>query len=86
VPEFVADGETGLLVAPLDPGALAVALGRLADDAPLRHLLGAAGRRRATLYTPERAATTFLTALEEERLLPAGPGAPVDDLHRTGAA
>jgi hypothetical protein len=27
---------TGLLVPPLDPGALAAALGRLADDAP-RH-------------------------------------------------
>jgi glycosyltransferase involved in cell wall biosynthesis len=36
VPEVVADGDTGLLVPPLDPGALAVALARLADDAPLR--------------------------------------------------
>ena len=59
---------------------------RLADDAPLRRLHGAAGRRRATLYTPERVATAFLRALTEEGLLPAGPGATVDDLHRTDAA
>jgi glycosyltransferase involved in cell wall biosynthesis len=77
---------TGLLVPPLDPGALAAALERLADDAPLRHLLGAAGRRRATLYTSERVATAFLRALTEEGLLPDGPGTSVDALHRTGAA
>jgi glycosyltransferase involved in cell wall biosynthesis len=86
VPEVVADGETGLLVPPLDPGALAVVLARLADDAPLRRLLGAAERRRATLYTPERVATAFLRIVTEEGLLPAGPGTSVDDLHRTGAA
>jgi hypothetical protein len=61
------------------------ALARLADDAPLRRLLGAAGRR-ATLYTPERVATAFLRTVTEEELLPAGPGATVDDLHRTSAA
>ena len=76
---------TGLLVPPLDPGALAAALGRLADDAP-RRLLGAAGRRRATLYTPERVATAFLRTVMEEGLLPARPGTSVNDLHRTGAA
>src|SRR5207302_3174969 len=68
VPEVVADGETGVLVPPLDPGALAAALARLADDAPLRRRLGAAGRRRATLYAPERVATAFLTAVKEEGL------------------
>jgi hypothetical protein len=83
VPEVVADGDTGLLVPPLDPGALAVALARLADDAPLRRLLGAAGRRRATLYTPERVATAFLKTVTEEGLLPAGPDATVDDLQPT---
>jgi glycosyltransferase involved in cell wall biosynthesis len=85
VPEVVADGDTGLLVPPLDPDALAVALARLADDAPLRHLLGAAGRRRATLYTPERVATAFLRTVMEEGLLPARAGTSADDLHRTGA-
>ena len=40
------DGETGLLVAPDDPGALAQAIGRLLDDDELRARLGAAGRER----------------------------------------
>jgi hypothetical protein len=77
---------TRLLVPPLHPGALAVVLGRLADDAPLRHLLGVAGRHRATLNTPERVATALLRTVTEEGQLPAGPGATVDDLHRTDAA
>jgi glycosyltransferase involved in cell wall biosynthesis len=47
LPEVVGtDGETGLLVAPDDPGALAAAIGRLLDDGPLRRRLGAAGRER----------------------------------------
>ncbi len=46
VAELVADGETGLLVPPGDPTALAAALQRLVADAPLRRRLGAAGRRR----------------------------------------
>lgn len=47
LPEVVgADGETGLLVAPGDPGALAVAIGRVLDDAALAARLGRAGRAR----------------------------------------
>jgi glycosyltransferase involved in cell wall biosynthesis len=47
LPEVVGtDGETGLLVAPDDPGELAVAIGRLLDDDQLRRRLGAAGRER----------------------------------------
>ncbi len=47
LPEVVGDdGETGLLVAPDDPGALAQAIGRVLDDAELRRKLGAAGRER----------------------------------------
>jgi len=46
VPEVVADGETGLLVPPADPTALAAALGRLLADAPLRRRFGAAGRTK----------------------------------------
>lgn len=47
LPEVVGtDGETGLLVPPDDPGALALAIGRLLDDADLRTRLGAAGRQR----------------------------------------
>jgi glycosyltransferase involved in cell wall biosynthesis len=47
LPEVVGtDGETGLLVPPEDPGALAQAIGRLLDDGELRARLGAAGRER----------------------------------------
>jgi len=46
VPEVVVDGETGLLVPPGDPEALARALERLALDEELRVRLGRAGRER----------------------------------------
>ena len=45
-PELVADGETGLLVPPRDPDALAGALRRLLGDEALRRRLGEAGERR----------------------------------------
>jgi len=46
VPEVVADGETGLLVPPRDPEALAEAMLRLLPDTALRRWMGQAGRRR----------------------------------------
>jgi glycosyltransferase involved in cell wall biosynthesis len=47
LPEVVGESEdTGLLVPPGDPSALAVALGRALDDAELRARLGEAGRKR----------------------------------------
>jgi glycosyltransferase involved in cell wall biosynthesis len=45
--EQVVDGETGLLVPPMQVPPLAAALSRLATDAALRAKMGAAGRRRA---------------------------------------
>jgi glycosyltransferase involved in cell wall biosynthesis len=45
--DTVVPGETGELVAPRDPGALAQALRRLLDDPARRAAYGAAGRRRA---------------------------------------
>ena len=47
IPEVVIAGETGLLVPPGDPVALAAAFERLVDDAGLRRRLGRAGRERA---------------------------------------
>jgi glycosyltransferase involved in cell wall biosynthesis len=46
VPEIVADGLTGRIVPPGDPGALAAATVSLAADPELLARLGAAGRRR----------------------------------------
>jgi glycosyltransferase involved in cell wall biosynthesis len=46
IADLVVDGETGLLVEAGDPAAMAVAFGRLVEDAPLRRALGAAGRAR----------------------------------------
>jgi glycosyltransferase involved in cell wall biosynthesis len=48
--EAVVDGETGLVVAPRDPAALAEAILRLADDADLRRRFGEAGRLRAEAH------------------------------------
>lgn len=45
-PEIVVDGETGLLVPPNDPEAMAAALRRLLADPALAARMGAAGRRR----------------------------------------
>ncbi|HTT51810.1 MAG TPA: glycogen synthase [Streptosporangiaceae bacterium] len=47
IPEVVADGETGLLVPPADPAALAAALNALVRDPARAAAMGAAGRKRA---------------------------------------
>ena len=44
VPELVADGQTGLLVPPGEPAALAAALRRVLDDPAFARGLGAAGQ------------------------------------------
>src|SRR6185503_8425874 len=46
MPEVVADGQTGLLVAPRDDHALAAAIVRLLKDPQARAAMGAAGERR----------------------------------------
>lgn len=74
VPEVVRDGDTGLLVDPRDPGAVAGALLRLLEDAGLRRSMGQAGRKRVRSYGWPRVAERFLDAVgdlltegEEER-------------------
>jgi glycosyltransferase involved in cell wall biosynthesis len=47
IPELVVDGETGILVPPRAPDALAAAVARLAGDSTLRRRMGEAARRRA---------------------------------------
>lgn len=46
LPEQVTDGETGLLVPPQDTPALAAAIVRLLQDAPLRHSMGQNGHTK----------------------------------------
>jgi glycosyltransferase involved in cell wall biosynthesis len=47
IPEMVVDGETGRLVPPRDPAALATAIGALLNAPDLRRALGRAARARA---------------------------------------
>ena len=61
IPEIVVDGETGLLVPPDDPGALAAAVLQLLGDPELTARYGAAGL--------ERARTEFTVARMTERHL-----------------
>jgi len=65
VPEIVVDGETGLLVPPDDPGALAAAIGRLLGDADIASAYGAAGHARALAeFSVARMATRTLGVYE----------------------
>jgi glycosyltransferase involved in cell wall biosynthesis len=86
LPEVVGnDGETGLLVTPNDPGALAAAIGRLLDDPGLRARLGAAARERVLsrftwAVTAEGTAACYEAIMAGRPLpgspLPAGVPAP----------
>jgi glycosyltransferase involved in cell wall biosynthesis len=67
IPEIVADGETGLLVPPRDPAALAAACAALLDDPSRARRLGEAGRARVT----ERFGWGVVAARILEVLLPA---------------
>lgn len=63
LPEVV--GDAGLLVDPLDVGAIADGLRRLIDDADLRRDLGERGLARAARFTWERAADETLAVLRD---------------------
>jgi glycosyltransferase involved in cell wall biosynthesis len=62
IPELVIDGQTGLLVAPGDPAALADAIERLARDPELRARLGRAGRIRVLAEFDLHVTTASLAA------------------------
>ena len=62
-PEMVVDDETGFLVPPSDPDALADALARMAGDAFLRKRLGAAGKERVEELFSLRVMTDKIEAL-----------------------
>jgi len=63
---YLDDRRTALVVPPDDAGAMASAVGRLADDVDLRARLRAAGRRAAEAYPAERSQALIGAALEEE--------------------
>jgi glycosyltransferase involved in cell wall biosynthesis len=65
-PELVVDGETGLLVPPRDPEALAAALRRVLDDRELADRLGEAGRRRVSERFSLEAMTRRVLELYDE--------------------
>jgi glycosyltransferase involved in cell wall biosynthesis len=83
LPEVIGtSGETGVLVPPDDPGALAIAIGELLDDPEQRARLGAAGRERVIhrftwQVTAAGTAACYDALLRGEPL----PGAPGVDLN-----
>ena len=72
IPEMIVDGETGLLVPPSDPQALAAALERLTDSAALRAQYGDAARDRAESHFglrlhADRLQRTYDTLIDDAR-------------------
>jgi glycosyltransferase involved in cell wall biosynthesis len=63
--ESVIDGETGFLVPPNDPGAMAAAMRGIVESPDLVNVLGQAGRKFAQTFTWDRSATQTLAHLEE---------------------
>jgi len=77
IPDIVVHGETGLLVAPGDPEALASAIGVLLEDTNRRTLLGKNGRRRVeSLFTVDamvaKLSACYEGALEGRRSIARG--------------
>lgn len=56
IPEIVAEGRTGILVAPDDPTGLANALARMAGDRGLREEMGRGAEERAASFSADRTA------------------------------
>jgi glycosyltransferase involved in cell wall biosynthesis len=83
IPELVADGSEGLLVPPGDAAALAAALVRLLQDAPLREQFARAARARIEREFDARHEALRLLALVRAEL---EPGAATAALPRGGDA
>jgi glycosyltransferase involved in cell wall biosynthesis len=66
-------GDAALLFDPLDPGAIAAAIGSLLDDPGLAERLASAGRGRAAGFTWRRAADATLAVYREALSDPGGP-------------
>lgn len=62
--EFVQDGEDGILVDPLDVDALAKAMRRMLEDAPLRERLTRSGTERVKAFSWPRVALLYETMLD----------------------
>ena len=75
VPDAVGDGETGILVDPDDPAAVAAGISRLLTDAAARRRMGDAGRRAVeTYYNWDRVAAHLIRIDDAFRRRPP-PGA-----------
>ena len=84
VPSFIRDGDTGLLVPPRDPAALANALSRLLDDPDAARAMG--GRARARVEAEFDVAhymTRFVPILHEALRSPAGSAFGTDSRPET---
>jgi len=66
IPDAVREGETGFLVPPEDPAALAGAISRLLADTELARRVGAAGRRAVETYYNWDRVVRDLRAIEAE--------------------
>jgi phosphatidylinositol alpha-1,6-mannosyltransferase len=66
IPEAVRDGETGLIVDPEAPAAVAAAINRLLADGELRRRMGAAGRAAVEQYYNWDRVAADLMALDRE--------------------
>ncbi|HVA63907.1 MAG TPA: glycosyltransferase family 4 protein, partial [Terriglobales bacterium] len=77
IPDAVVDGETGLLVDPLSPAAVADGLQRLLADPALRTKLGAQGRERVRRQFHWEAAADQVRRLHLDLLAGAPPSGPL---------
>jgi glycosyltransferase involved in cell wall biosynthesis len=73
MPELVVDGETGLLVPPRDPAAMAAALLRALGDPTAAQAMARAGRKRVEAHFSLRAKLDATEALYRTLVAPARP-------------